>query len=148
VTAIVRGGRREDRRSGVVTVLIQPCCAAHAAQDAAPAAAGAAAASPPPCCAVLGTLRESCGAEASSGWWVTPSDTIVTSVRECDTLARLGNLRLLQPILRPDIWLAVAAEQVARVWPSELSDAVADGGFNAYLRSRWVWACVVGWWWC
>ncbi len=70
-------------------------------------------------------------------WWVTPADTIVTAVRECDTLSRVPNLRLLEPILRPDTLLAVAPERVARLWPAEVSDAVADAGFNAYLRSRY-----------
>jgi hypothetical protein len=41
VTAIVRGGRREDRRSGVIQVMIRPCCSAHSPDD--PAS---------PCCAV------------------------------------------------------------------------------------------------
>lgn len=79
-------------------------------------------------------LRDSVGAGAT--WRVTPADSLVTSVRECDTLARLGRLPLLQPILRPDRWLAVSLGDVARVWPRELSDAVADAGFNAHLRSR------------
>jgi hypothetical protein len=87
---------------------------------------------------VLPALREgaAAGAPPPGGWWATPADSLTTSVRECGALARLGGLRLLAPLLRPDALLAVPRDAVARLWPPELSDAVADAGFNAYLRSR------------
>ena len=124
VTAIVRGGRRADQRGGIIGAMIHPACPVHAA------AGGDGC---PPCCAVLPTLRGSLGAPA---WRATPADGLVTSARECDTLARLARVKLLAPILRPGALLRAPPGGAARVWPPELSDAVANSGFNAYLRSR------------
>ena len=100
------------------------------------------------------------GADAVAGqqfrWLVTPADSLVTSAREWGALSRLGGLPLLAPLLHPDRLLApaaaggdaagggsgdaagaaAAAAVPQRMWPAELSDAVADAGFNAYLRSR------------
>lgn len=90
---------------------------------------------------MLATLRNSIAAPGPPAWWAAPADTLVTSARECDTLARLSQLRLLAPLLAPGRLLAVAPEAVARLWPPELSDGVADAGFNAYLRTRWVACC-------
>ena len=122
VTAKVKKWETPVLRGGLVLHL-HPCCPAHPQNER-----------QSPCCTVLTLLRS-----AKGGWWLTPSGNVVTTTRECSTLARLQQLPLLQQLLQPDKYLAFKPEAAAAGGgtsnqPPPFPEEVARNAYYEYLR--------------
>ncbi len=105
-----------------------PSCAAHV--DMRPERLALAGLPPPQC---LGAA--SAAAQSPGGWSLVPVGPLVTALRECDTLSRVGDAvggsgtgsgagclrgELLDALLRPDEASSAAGGRLARLWPSDM----------------------------
>lgn len=77
--------------------------------------------------------------DTSNSWTVTPAGSLITHIRECGTLGKLGEFPLLDYILHPDTQLKQGMNPLdaAKVWPHELSTPIASTGYVKYLKEAY-----------